>query len=225
MLAACCALIAHPDDERYQHLFGTTVTTPLYGVEVPVLAHSAAEMDKGAGIAMCCTFGDLTDVAWWRELQLPTRTIIGRDGRILSETPQWIIDAGSAEKYETIAGKTTFTQGIAQGMQVKGRITSPTFVIARVHRSRVGGPDLVHVDAYRLLDEGGANSGDPLGELDALDLDTELADAVVVAEWGGGLIEQIADKYLFVSIDREPAEFAGADEDVRRISWSWRHND
>ncbi|MFQ3482223.1 hypothetical protein P9395_24850, partial [Escherichia coli] len=78
-----------------------------YGVEVPVLAHSAAEMDKGAGIAMCCTFGDLTDVAWWRELQLPTRTIIGRDGRILSETPQWIIGAGSAEKYETIAGKTT----------------------------------------------------------------------------------------------------------------------
>ncbi|EFT67033.1 valine--tRNA ligase [Cutibacterium acnes] len=109
LLAACCALIAHPDDERYQHLFGTTVTTPLYGVEVPVLAHSAAEMDKGAGIAMCCTFGDLTDVAWWRELQLPTRTIIGRDGRILSETPQWIIDAGSAERYEAIAGKTTFT--------------------------------------------------------------------------------------------------------------------
>ena len=94
------------------------------------------------------------------------------------------------------AGKTTFTQGIAQGMHVKGRITSPTFVIARVHRSRVGGPDLVHVDAYRLLDEGGANSGDPLGELDALDLDTELADAVVVAEWGGGLVEQIADSYL-----------------------------
>ena len=109
LLAACCALIAHPDDERYQHLFGTTVTTPLYGVEVPVLAHSAAEMDKGAGIAMCCTFGDLTDVAWWRELQLPTRTIIGRDGRILSETPQGIIDAGSAEMYEAIAGKTTFT--------------------------------------------------------------------------------------------------------------------
>lgn len=123
------------------------------------------------------------------------------------------------------AGKTTFTQGIAQGMHVKGRITSPTFVITRVHRSRVGGPDLVHVDAYRLLDEGGANSGDPLGELDALDLDTELANAVVVAEWGGGFVEQIADSYLFVSIDREPAEFADADTDVRRVSWSWRQND
>lgn len=123
------------------------------------------------------------------------------------------------------AGKTTFTQGISQGMQVKGRVTSPTFVIARVHRSQVGGPDLVHVDAYRLLDESGASSGDPLGELDALDLDTELANAVVVAEWGGGLVEQIAESYLFVSIDREPAEFAGADEDVRRVSWSWRQND
>ena len=56
------ALIAHPDDERYQPLFGTTVTSPVFGVEIPVLAHPAAEPDKGAGIAMCCTFGDLTDV-------------------------------------------------------------------------------------------------------------------------------------------------------------------
>lgn len=106
LLAACCALIAHPDDERYQHLFGTTVTTPLYHVEVPVLAHPAAEMDKGAGIAMCCTFGDLTDVTWWRELNLPTRTIIGRDGRILRETPEWIEDAST---YQQIAGLTTFS--------------------------------------------------------------------------------------------------------------------
>lgn len=106
LLAACCALIAHPDDERYQHLFGTTVTTPLYGVEVPVIAHPAAEMDKGAGIAMCCTFGDLTDVQWWRELQLPTRTIMGRDGRIIRETPDWIVNT---EAYEQIAGKTAFT--------------------------------------------------------------------------------------------------------------------
>ncbi len=68
------ALIAHPDDERYQPLFGTTVTSPVFGVEIPVLAHPPAEMDKGAGIAMCCTFGDLTDVTWWRELDLPVRT-------------------------------------------------------------------------------------------------------------------------------------------------------
>ena len=71
-----------------------------------MIAHPAAEMDKGAGIAMCCTFGDLTDVQWWRELQLPTRTIMGRDGRIIRETPDWIVNT---EAYEQIAGKTAFT--------------------------------------------------------------------------------------------------------------------
>lgn len=106
LLAACCALVAHPDDERYQPLFDTTVTTPVFGVEVPVLAHPDAEPDKGSGIAMCCTFGDLTDVTWWRELGLPTRTIIGRDGRVLRETPDWIVDTAA---YEQIAGKTTFS--------------------------------------------------------------------------------------------------------------------
>ncbi len=90
LIPSCVALIAHPDDERYQGLFGTTVTTPLFGVEVPVLAHRGAEMDKGAGIAMCCTFGDLTDVIWWRELQLPTRSVITRSGRLQTETPAWL---------------------------------------------------------------------------------------------------------------------------------------
>ena len=73
LLPACVALVAHPDDERYQALFGTTVTTPLFGVEVPVLAHHLAQKDKGSGIAMICTFGDVTDVVWWRELDLPNR--------------------------------------------------------------------------------------------------------------------------------------------------------
>ena len=73
LLAACVALVAHPDDERYQPLFGTTVRTPVFGVEVPVLAHALAEPDKGSGIAMICTFGDTTDVTWWRELDLPDR--------------------------------------------------------------------------------------------------------------------------------------------------------
>ncbi|WP_435299775.1 valine--tRNA ligase [Timonella sp. A28] len=109
LLAACVALIAHPDDERYQDLFGTTVTSPLFNVEVPVLAHPAAEKDKGAGIAMCCTFGDLTDVQWWRELQLPTRSIIRRDGRVIAETPDWITDPRGIALYESIANKTTFS--------------------------------------------------------------------------------------------------------------------
>ncbi|GAB3623965.1 valine--tRNA ligase [Mariniluteicoccus endophyticus] len=106
LIPAVCALIAHPDDERYQPLFGTTVTSPLFGVEIPVVAHPAAEMDKGAGIAMCCTFGDLTDVQWWRELQLPTRTVIGRDGRLLRETPEWLVQP---EAYAELAGKTAFS--------------------------------------------------------------------------------------------------------------------
>ena len=90
LIPSVVALIAHPDDERYQGLFGTTVTSPVFGVEIPVLAHHAAEPDKGAGIAMCCTFGDLTDVMWWRELDLPVRTVVGRDGRLTRETPEWL---------------------------------------------------------------------------------------------------------------------------------------
>jgi valyl-tRNA synthetase len=108
LIAACVALIAHPDDERYQSRFGTTVRSPLFDVEVPVLAHPGAEMDKGAGIAMCCTFGDLTDVQWWRELRLPNRTIIGRDGRILADPPDWI-EGDGATVYAELAGKTVFS--------------------------------------------------------------------------------------------------------------------
>ncbi|MBC7594289.1 MAG: valine--tRNA ligase [Kineosporiaceae bacterium] len=109
LIAACVALIAHPDDERYKPFFGTTVRSPLFGVEDPVVAHPAAEMDKGAGIAMCCTFGDLTDVIWWRELQFPNRTIIGRDGRILADIPEWIESVDGRELYAELAGKTTFS--------------------------------------------------------------------------------------------------------------------
>lgn len=109
LIPAVVALIAHPDDERYQPLFGTTVTSPLFGVEIPVLAHRMAEMDKGAGIAMCCTFGDLTDVQWWRELQLPTRAVVGRDGRVLRDTPEWIAGGPGEALYAELAGTTTFT--------------------------------------------------------------------------------------------------------------------
>ena len=109
LIPAVVALIAHPDDERYQPLFGSTVLSPVFGVEIPVLPHPAAEMDKGAGIAMCCTFGDLTDVMWWRELQLPVRTVIGRDGRLHRETPEWLSSERAAAAYAELAGKTTFS--------------------------------------------------------------------------------------------------------------------
>ncbi|HEU4332831.1 MAG TPA: valine--tRNA ligase [Lapillicoccus sp.] len=109
LLPACVALIAHPDDERYAAIFGTTVTSPVFGVEVPVLAHPLAEMDKGAGIAMCCTFGDLTDVQWWRELQLPTRSVVTRDGRIQAETPAWLTDGKGRDTFAEMATKTIFS--------------------------------------------------------------------------------------------------------------------
>ncbi len=109
LIPSVVALIAHPDDERYQPLFGTTVTSPVFGVEIPVLAHGAAEPDKGAGIAMCCTFGDLTDVQWWRELDLPVRTVIGRDGRMSRETPPWLAHEPAASAYEELKGKTAFS--------------------------------------------------------------------------------------------------------------------
>jgi valyl-tRNA synthetase len=109
LIAACVALVAHPDDSRYQPLFGTTVRTPIFGVDVPVLAHSLADPDKGTGIAMICTFGDLTDVTWWRELQLPTRPIIGWDGRVKSDPPTGIDSDAARTAYARLAGSTSFT--------------------------------------------------------------------------------------------------------------------
>ncbi|MFV2175622.1 valine--tRNA ligase [Actinomadura sp. LOL_016] len=105
LLPACVALVAHPDDERYAELFGTTVRTPLFDVEVPVLAHRLAEPDKGSGIAMICTFGDVADVTWWRELDLPTRAVIGWDGRLAAEPPRDV----PAGPYAELAGKTVFS--------------------------------------------------------------------------------------------------------------------
>jgi tRNA threonylcarbamoyladenosine biosynthesis protein TsaE len=93
------------------------------------------------------------------------------------------------------AGKTTFTQGVGVGLGVRGDVTSPTFVISRVHPSLGGGPPLVHVDAYRL---------GSLAEVDDLDLDVDLADSVTVVEWGAGLVEQLAEARLVVELSRLP---------------------
>ncbi len=108
------------------------------------------------------------------------------------------------------AGKTTFTQGLGAGLGVRGAVTSPTFVIARVHPSEVGGPALVHVDAYRL---GG------IGELDDLDLDTSLDQAVTVVEWGEGLAEGLSESRLEVNLVRDDADDEEGDEegDNRRV--------
>ena len=109
LVAACVALVAHPDDERYQPLFGSTVTTPAFGVEVPVRAHELADPEKGTGIAMICTFGDTTDVTWGRELDLEVRAIINRAGRINPEPPPGLDSEAGRAAYARLAGKTIFS--------------------------------------------------------------------------------------------------------------------
>mgnify|MGYP000087081115 FL=1 len=111
------------------------------------------------------------------------------------------------------AGKTVLAKGIAKAMDVDGPVTSPTFVLARVHPARrAGAPALVHVDVYRLLDHAAA---DLLAELDSLDLDTDLDDAVVVVEWGEGLAERLSDRHLDVRLER------AAESEARTATWCW----
>jgi len=109
LIPACVALVAHPDDERYQPLFGKEVLTPLFGVPVPVRPHPLADPEKGSGIAMICTFGDLTDVTWWRELSLPVRAILQPNGALKPVTwgsAGWeSTDTAAAQsRYDSMAG-------------------------------------------------------------------------------------------------------------------------
>ena len=179
LLAACVAIIAHPDDDRYKPYFGSTVRTPLFNVEVPVLAHPLAQIDKGTGIAMCCTFGDLTDVTWWRELQLPMRAIIARDGRIVAEAPHGLTDAKGLENYALLAGKsakqaqTAIATMLAESDEMVGEprpITHPVkfyekgdrpleIVTSRQWYIRNGGRDTALRDA--LLERGAALTWHP----------------------------------------------------------------
>jgi len=103
LIPACVALVAHPDDARFRDRFGDTVPSPLFGVQVPILAHELADPEKGSGIAMICTFGDVTDVIWWRELHLPVRAMLGRDGRVLADPPDGVPDE---EPWRDLAGAT-----------------------------------------------------------------------------------------------------------------------
>jgi len=113
------------------------------------------------------------------------------------------------------AGKTVLAKGIATAMDVDGPVTSPTYVLARVHPPRrPGAPALIHVDVYRLLDR---SATDLLGELDSLDLDTDLQDAVVVVEWGEGLAERLSERHLDIRLERI------SHSDTRIATWSWNY--
>jgi len=111
LIPACVALLAHPDDARHRDLVSRDVLTPLFGTRVPVLTHPQVEQDKGTGLVMVCTFGDLTDVMWWRELALPVRSVLGPDGRLAEVpwgAPGWeSVDLGRARAdYEQLQGRT-----------------------------------------------------------------------------------------------------------------------
>lgn len=111
------------------------------------------------------------------------------------------------------AGKTMLAKGIATAMDVEGPVTSPTYVLARLHPARQSGaPAMVHVDVYRLLDHAAA---DLLAEVDSLDLDTDLDDAVVVVEWGEGLAERLSDRHLDIRLER------GDESETRVATWRW----
>jgi len=120
LLPACVALVVHPSDERYAGLVGSSLPTPIFGVDVPVFAHRLVEPDKGTGLVMVCTFGDLTDVTWWRELGLPTRAVLGRDGRFLAAPPAGVDPAA----YAPLAGLTVFSarQRIAELLDAAGAL-------------------------------------------------------------------------------------------------------
>ena len=114
------------------------------------------------------------------------------------------------------AGKTVLAKGIGAAMEVDGPITSPSYVLARVHPARrPGAPAMIHVDVYRLLDHTDNQGADLLGELDSLDLDSDLDDAVVVVEWGEGLVERLAERHLDIRLERV------THSDVRIATWRW----
>ena len=140
LIPACVALVAHPDDERYKPLFGTTVETPLFGVSVPVKAHALADPEKGSGIAMICTFGDLTDVTWWRELSLPVRAVILPNGAfrpVAWGAPGWESrDAGEGAAGLRSAREPLARQGARADRRAAPRVGRPDRRAARRSRTR-----------------------------------------------------------------------------------------
>jgi len=122
LLASCVALVCNPDDERYQKLVGRSAVVPLFDMSVPIHAHPLADPEKGTGLAMICTFGDVTDVTWWRELNLPAHPTINEYGRLTSEPPAWLQTEKSKENFKELAGATVHTarQTIASLLKTSG---------------------------------------------------------------------------------------------------------
>jgi tRNA threonylcarbamoyladenosine biosynthesis protein TsaE len=227
---------------------GRTVFLRRFAVRPEAQQHGVAHAMVAAAVEQARGFEDLTVIAreelprnvrFWEkqgfheisrrspniELRRPLRTHVVEvpepdDMRGLGERLAAQLRAGDLLVLtgELGAGKTTFTQGLGVGLGVRGAVTSPTFVIARVHPSEVDGPDLVHVDAYRLGGSAASSGQDPRAELDDLDLDADLDDAVTVVEWGEGLAEGLAQSRLEVRILRAlTVDELVDDRDPRRV--------
>ena len=168
LLPACVALVAHPEDERYRPLFGRTVTSPLFGVEVEVRAHPLADPEKGSGIAMICTFGDMTDVTWWRELQLPTRALVGRDGRFARDVPEWITSEQGRANYGHLAGKTVHSakETVVEMLRSEGLLDGePEPITHAVHFYEKGDKPLEVVTSRQWYVRNGGRDADRRQEL------------------------------------------------------------
>ena len=228
-----CVVLDPDPDGLVLRRFGVTPAAQGRGVAT-ALVEAAVESATGRSAVRVVAREELPDtVAFWEAQDF---VVTGRRSPYV-ELARWLgstFDAPDAETMRGLgarvgaslvagdlvvltgelgAGKTTFTQGLGAGLQVRGQIASPTFVIARVHPSLGDGPALVHVDAYRL---------GSLEELDDLDLDTSLDSAVTVVEWGAGLAEGLSDSRLEVVIDRAVGAVPDDDEvDPRRVSLRW----
>ncbi|HEX4215083.1 MAG TPA: valine--tRNA ligase [Candidatus Dormibacteraeota bacterium] len=132
LLPACVAVLVHPDDAEHRHLVGRTARTPLFDVEVPVMAHHLARPERGTGVVMVCTFGDLTDVAWWRELSLPTRVVVTRDGRLTATPPQALGRAGRGA-YAQLAGRSLdeARRRVVEMLAEAGDLAGPAVAVER----------------------------------------------------------------------------------------------
>ncbi|WP_224766158.1 tRNA (adenosine(37)-N6)-threonylcarbamoyltransferase complex ATPase subunit type 1 TsaE [Nocardioides campestrisoli] len=230
------ALVLDPrDDVLYLRRVGVVPGEQGHGVAAALLAHACEAGAAQQQVAVLARPELPATVAFWesqgftqrpvdppyvelrRDLPVMHTVVDGERMQELGRRVGSLLEAGDLVVLsgELGAGKTTFTQGLGEGLGVRGGVTSPTFVIARVHPSLVDGPDLVHVDAYRL---GG------IAELDDLDLDTSLEDAVTVVEWGEGLAEVLAERRLEVHISRalaDEAELRDDDLDPREVRLRW----
>ncbi|GAA3287829.1 valine--tRNA ligase [Nesterenkonia halobia] len=163
LLPSCVALVAHPDDERYQHLIGSTAVSPLFDVEVEVRSHHLADPEKGSGLAMICTFGDMTDVTWWRELNLPTRTVIGREGRVSRDVPEWITSEAGRANYEQLAGKTVHSakEAVVEMLRAEDLLDGePEPITHAVHFYEKGDKPLEVVTSRQWYIRNGGRDGD-----------------------------------------------------------------